>query len=680
MKKIPIVYLIGLLIAVGATVATPAEQAAPASGEAGSAQAAAEQKAQEEALAAQKNLAIQYIAKNGIAQADAAVSQLLSRFSGQAGLPQAVYEIARKYDEVGNNAKADRLYRQVIAQWHETEWAINSQREIIRACIKRQDAPATQAALDTLLTNFAKHEYIARTIYNLGKYYNSLNNSEMAAKLHQYNVEHYAPGLHAMWSQVEIVKGLIRTGNDAAVDVACNKLVSVFAAEKTLPKEVFQFGVLYDKQHKPDKAKVFYQYVLDHWSDSEYAIRAALAILDSQPDGANTPAAKATFDKLLAAFSQQKTPAEEIYKLARDYSVAHKDTALKLHQFNSRNSPKEDKYAMWSQTEVAKAYIRDGNEPAAAAAVNDLIGRFSDQAGLPTELVYVGDTYVQAQRYDQANQLYQYILGHWPGKEEALWAKAGTARVSIARGDDQAVDKALQEMIAGYPAQAKLGEVVNSVALAYYERAYSRQAGNEQAKTESYQKAIGVWGSVIRELPQSPAVAEACYHSAVVYGQELGERDRALQYYQQVAESWPDYEHAWHAQFSVGDYYQKRKRDGTIPADQADAQIVKAYTTVIEKYPGCRYAGNAALRLSALLYEKGQWVEAAKYMEWLLEKQPPGSQEDVLGALFHLALVYQRMGEGSAAEQARKRFAEVANPGDSRIETLNSLMQKEVQK
>ena len=95
---------------------------------------------------------------------------------------------------------------------------------------------------------------------------------------------------------------------------------------------------------------------------------------------------------------------------------------------------------------------------------------------------------------------------------------------------------------------------------------------------------------------------------------------------------------------------------------------------------GCRYAGNAALRLSQLLYAKGQWVESAKYMEWLLQRQPPGSQEDVLGALFHLAIVYQRMGEVSAAAQTRRRFAEVANPGDPRIEILNRRMQEEVQR
>jgi predicted Zn-dependent protease len=150
-------------------------------------------------LTARKDLAIQYIAKGDTAQADAAVAELLSRFSGQAGLPQAVYEIARKYGEVGNGAKAEPLYHQVIQQWHETEWAIHAQRDIIHECIKRKDAAATQAALSTLLTDFAKHKDISGTIYNLGKYYNnSANDPGMPAKLHQYNVEHYAPDVHAL--------------------------------------------------------------------------------------------------------------------------------------------------------------------------------------------------------------------------------------------------------------------------------------------------------------------------------------------------------------------------------------------------------------------------------------------------------------------------------------------------
>ncbi|OHB66979.1 MAG: hypothetical protein A2Y77_17025 [Planctomycetes bacterium RBG_13_62_9] len=333
--------------------------------------------------------------------------------------------------------------------------------------------------------------------------------------------------------------------------------------------------------------------------------------------------------------------------------------------------------------EVAKAYVRDGNEPAAVKAVNDLISRFADQPSLPTQIVFVGDTYAQAKKYDQANQLYKHVCDHWPKDEQTLWAKTGQARVCIAKCDDEAAEGILHKMVMDYASHPRLAEAVNLIALGCYERARSHQGAGQSTCGDGYRQALKVWAIVMRDLPPSLDVAQACYHSGVVYDQELQEHEQALQCYQRVAESWPDYEHAWHAWFSVGQYYEKLKREGAISRDEADAQIAKAYRTVTERYPDCRYAGYAALRLGQLLYEQGQWVEAAKSLERFLEERASGDLDQKLGVLFHLSVLYDRMGEKDAAEQVRRQFREAARPDDPRLGLLDgraTIEEREVRK
>jgi tetratricopeptide (TPR) repeat protein len=225
------------------------------------------------------------------------------RFAGNAGLPQAAYEIGRKYKDVKQTDKAFQVYQSVIKKWKDTEWAIHSQGDIIHSHLERSDDKAANAAVDTLLTDFANHKDITGMIYNLGKHYRNLKRPDIALRLHQYNVEHYAKDVQGMYSQVEVIKSAIGQGDDAGSEKEFARLVQLFAGQATLPKEVYQVGIAYSKANKPEQARRYYQYVVDHWPDSDAAVRAQVAILDKEsPPGANTTVEEA-FGRLIAAFS-----------------------------------------------------------------------------------------------------------------------------------------------------------------------------------------------------------------------------------------------------------------------------------------------------------------------------------------------------------------------------------------
>jgi TolA-binding protein len=78
-----------------------------------------------------------------------------------------------------------------------------------------------------------------------------------------------------MWSQEALAYNCIDTGDDAGLEAAFNNLITTFANQITLPKEIFQLGQRYTGVKKSDKAEQFYQYVIDKWPNNEYALQSA---------------------------------------------------------------------------------------------------------------------------------------------------------------------------------------------------------------------------------------------------------------------------------------------------------------------------------------------------------------------------------------------------------------------
>jgi TolA-binding protein len=101
--------------------------------------------------------------------------------------------------------------------------------------------------------------------------------------------------------------------------------------------------------------------------------------------------------------------------------------------------------------------------------------------------------------------------------------------------------------------------------------------------------------------------------------------------------------------------------------------MVLAYRAVIEKYPTCRSAPDAALRLGQFFYSKADWMEAAKHLEWFLQNRKGSAQpQAALDALLHLASIYDRMDQPEAAAQARTRLLQTAGPDDPRVQFLKA--------
>ena len=224
-------------------------------------------------------------------------------------------------------------------------------------------------------------------------------------------------------------------------------------------------------------------------------------------------------------------------------------------------------------------------------------------------------------------------------------------------------------------------ESMFQISWSYYRQArqYKKQGRAEQAK-DYFRKAIAESERVIRELPPSPAHSpQAYFMTAVCYSQELGEYQKGIEYFQQVVDNWPDYQDAWHAQYSVGKYYGILWKKGVIPESEASVKIEEAYRVLVDQYPDSVPAPHAALRLGSIHLQKEQLSGAARYYEFFLQKYQGQRPTLIIDIIYQLAQAYEKMGEFDKAVEKYGIFMEIAPsvyPDDSRMDIVRAKLKR----
>ena len=282
--------------------------------------------ADEPAIWSQVEIIYTHLRRADDSAADTAVGNLLTVFSEQPTLSKEIYQVARRYDELKKYDKALELHQYNVEHFPADEPAIWSQVEIIYTHLSRGDDSAVETAISNLLTVFSKHPGLPNEIYQVGMRYDQLKKYDKAIGLHQYNVEHYSSDIHALWSQVEIIKSYIRNGNEPAAEAAFDNLVTVFVDQPTLLKEVYAVADAYAKAGRYDKADKLYQYVIKKCPAEKDLSAERLADISVPLSEAkayialgNDANALAVIDRLIADFNNHPDLSETIFAIGEEY-------------------------------------------------------------------------------------------------------------------------------------------------------------------------------------------------------------------------------------------------------------------------------------------------------------------------------------------------------------------------
>jgi tetratricopeptide (TPR) repeat protein len=195
--------------------------------------------------------------------------------------------------------------------------------------------------------------------------------------------------------------------------------------------------------------KIYRQIVTDYpGSDYAFAAQKNLAFLYIAWD--RQPQADAAYQQLLANFSGHKDIAQAVHDIAYRYRCANKqDKANKIDQYVVETWSQSD-CAVLAQMDIAKSYVSLGEMEGAEAAVKKLLTDFSGNALIARAVHDVAQQYRGTQKYEKANQLYQYVVDNWPKSEHALWAQADLIKSYLALGDDTSANTAVDRLLTNF--------------------------------------------------------------------------------------------------------------------------------------------------------------------------------------------------------------------------------------
>jgi pentatricopeptide repeat protein len=387
--------------------------------------------------------------------------------------------LAEMFRKEGNYENAEWIYRQIVTDFPDSNDALQAQKKLTIMYIATGRQQEADRAFGELTVDFAEHKGIAKAILQVGQAYTKAKKYANADEIHQYNVEKYTTDKFAMWSQVEIIRSLIRENNDAASDAAVDKLRTVFSAQPTLPKEIHQIANRYKKAGRTEKALELHKYNVEHFPSRRFTMLSQVKIIHSCMREDNNVALDAAVDKFLTAFSDRPTLPKEIRQIANRFNEAGRNKkAIELHNYNADNFP--DNYdAMLSQHDIIDFYLGEGKDANEAdAAANKLLSVFSKQPSLPKDIYEIAGKFAKAGRTEKALQIHQYNVDAFPDDPNAMSSQVKIAFLHIRRKDGTAaIDSAVNKLLNDFYEQPMLPQMIWQVARRLYRNNKMRQKG-----------------------------------------------------------------------------------------------------------------------------------------------------------------------------------------------------------
>jgi tetratricopeptide (TPR) repeat protein len=392
-----------------------------------------------------------------------------------------------------------------------------------------------------------------------------------AAKIYQTIVTDYPGTENAFEAQAKLVNLDIVSGRWPQAQEAYQKLLTDFAGNENMPRAVRDIAYRYHIFKKYNEAIELYQYIIDTWPDSFYAMWSQMAVEVSKSGLGNDETAEANINKVLTDFAADERLPEAVRDVAYQYHMLEKyDKSVELYQYITDTWP-DSFYAMWSQMGAAMSNIALGDDTAVEANIDKLLGDFadgeydSDVAKAVRDIAY---QYHKFNKYTKAKQLYQKVIDTWPQSEYAMWSHMGAAASNVALGDDTAVQSNIDRLLADFAGDERLPEAFRDIAYQYhmlekYDKAvelyqyitdtwpgsfyamWSQMGaamsnvalGDEEALQSNIDKLLGFAGGE-HDSHIAQAVRDVAYQC-----HKFGKYEKAKQLYQYILDNYPNSEH-----------------------------------------------------------------------------------------------------------------------------------------
>lgn len=297
------------------------------------------------------------------------------------------------------------------------------------------------------------------------------------------------------------------------------------------------------------------------------------------------------------------------------------------------------------------------------------------------------ERYMKSEYYEEARQLYQYVLDTWPEDSYyAICAQAGVAKSNIALGNTEIAEAAIDKLLANYSGNEHMATCLCNIAqhcdrFGKYEKAKQlfqhildnwpqdyyamwSQVGLAESdlslgNTKAAEAAIE---KLLADYSGNMDIAAAVCNIAQYYYNRLGNYEKAEQFYQYIIDNWPEDTYAMWARMGLGQV--SAALDSNNVAGEVAMESIIADLNDHPDLPTALFvAGNEDYKKALRMQNEGLDAEAKEYFtkaiavwEKIMQEFPKSNATP--RACYFSAQCYRRLAEYEKAIERCKKMVD----------------------
>ena len=559
---------------------------------------------------------ITLIKSGQIGSAKSGIDKLIADYSQDAGLPEALYWVARNYGWKNKYEEERNIYQRLIQNYPDNFYAnkakLGYRRAEVQGLIDSQKYDEAEKAFDSLVADFNSHPDLPDALHWIAVRYEWLDKYKWSSKyekvtsIFQQIVDKYPGssvfdrarlGICRMNIYKRIVDGKL---NEAKEKI--DQMTMDFNNNPDLPGTLYGIAQRYEWSDRYAEANDVYQQIMQNWPGSSYAEKSKFDIQRAQ------------IRSLIAS---------------QDYNDAN-----------------------LSSLTLAKA------------ALDKFIADFNGNPDLPESLYWIAQRYGYAGRYEEEKNLYQQIIEDYPDNSFADKAKLDLAGAEvldlILMKDNNDVnstsvketvldsdanmsafakapaDEALEGFVADFNGHPYLPNALLFIVDKYYEKALRSKAKRESSN-ELYHFTIETMEKYVFDRIGGKDNEAEAYYRAAISAYMLGDAEKTLNYAEGVLAAEPNFRYAANMDWFAADAYEHllvgEPALGTEISrqnmnDETYVIVEKMYEDLMNKYPASRISDWSAMHLGLINYRQGNNIKACAYFGWYLMNASPDAAQD----------------------------------------------------
>jgi len=526
------------------------------------------------ALKAQKKLVILYMLMERPADAEAALDKMIADFGSHPDLPMHLYGITRHERKAGHSDKAKSIQQLIAERWPDSVYAktpLQIPKAEIFSHIRWKRYRKAQMAIEQLIADYSAHAYLPGTLYDIAGRYKQKRKYRAAKDVYSEIVRRYPDHWRARKARLRLAQmdivSLADSGDAGAAQAGIDKLIADFAGQSELPSFLYQIAAKFKTRKEYYQARDVYQRIAREYPETPHGDRARLDIrkmeILSFIHSGEDAAAQAAIEKLATDFSEHNEIAKTLNGIGYNYRRLKKyEESKRVYQLVIDTWP-SNPGAIAAKKGVILCNVGLGDHAGVQAGIKELLSGDAADKDVAQAINHVAERYRRSEKYENACQVYQYVVNNWPLSEEALSAQRSIVFCRIDLGDDAGAQAGIQRLFTDLVGHEEKWQALSGIAYRY-------------RKLDKYEKALQVYQTFLRKWPDDDYAMHAqrglvlckialgddagaqtaieelltrfSWHREIVkavdaiskHYRRLEEYEKADQLYQYILDTWPD--------------------------------------------------------------------------------------------------------------------------------------------